>query len=1317
MAPRTWLRPVGICLMAWLVGAGTGFAQGGGSTSLSGLVSDTSGGILPGADVVVKNNATVAETRTVTDAIGRFTVPALPPGTYTVTVSLSGFKTVVLPDVQLLTATPASVTVRMEIGALEESLVVTGASEILQTQTAAVQTTIDVKQISKLPLVTRTALDYVTALPGAMTTGSNSRGTTINGLPTVSINITLDGVNVQDNNNRTGDGFFMYIRPLMDSVEEITVSTSTPGAESSAQGAAQIRMTTRAGSNRFSGSAYDTWRNQAGTTADDVSGRTQKRGWLWRLNTPYFFNKRDRPKTAAGDDFIDDVRLETPGFRVGGPVLPDRMFYFFNWEWFKWPNQVARTRYLVNPQAQTGLFSYTANDASTRSINLLSLAAQNGQTSTVDPVIARLLGEIRSAAAGLMTGGSIASWDLNTDKFDYSPGGEQFRHFPTGRIDYNLAKNHRLSGTARYNRFESNPDILNGREPRFPGFVNVGGQYSHRYMWQASLRSTFGSNLVNEARYGFAGGTTQFFTNVTRSQFECSEPGCQGPYNLGINLRVGGGGNDLTSATNTTSPSTRYVPDTVYENTLNWLKGRHTISMGATYTKVKFENYDVPGGLVPGITLGTNSNDPAFNLLGETSGNYPGGINATQAGYARNLYALLTGRVTAVNGTFVLGSDGNYSYLGDRWTLGNMKEIGVFISDSWQMRPNLTVTGGLRWEIQLPFQPDASSFSRLENTDQIYGLSGPGNLFKPGTLTGARPVFVRYQAGEPAYKTDWNNLAPSIGVAWRPRMNGFLATLLSSEPVLRGGYSVSYDRYGTQDFIDRFGANAGATRNANRTLALGNLGTDGPLPVLLRDASRLGPPVVPTLTYPFNPATNESVNIFDPNIKVPYTHQYSFGWSRQIGKSTALEVRYIGNQNKGGWTTYNLNATANYSIMENGFYDEFRRAQRNLQANISAGRGNTFAFTGAAGTAPLPIFAAYFHGVPLNDPRNQNPATYTSANFTNSAWYNQLAIFNATIGTMAGTGTSGLQNATFAANATAAGLPANFFIANPSVFQGSANIRANGGTTRYDAVQIELGRRLSQGLLLQGSYVFGRRNTWTRPSLRDEFITIESTTGPDQALKFNWVYQLPFGTGRRFGGGAGRWKDALIGGWEFSGVARFQSGPKFDFGGTRLVGMTDDDLQDMFKFYKVPDANGVTRIYMLPLDVIENSRIALNNWSATSPTGYTGTLPTGRYLAPADSADCVRYLAGQCAPLTRIITAPWYGKTDFSFVKRFTLWKTRSIEARIDLYNVFDNINFTPVGIGGSGLSSWEVTSSARDLNASQDAGGRITSFGLRFNW
>ncbi len=228
------------------------YAQGGGSSTLSGIVSDASGGIMPGVDVVAKHNGTAATFPTVTDSVGRFTIPALPPGTYTVTVALSGFKTVVLPDVTLVTGTPAAVKVTLEVGGLQETVVVTGAAEVVQTQSAEVQTTVAIKQISSLPVVSRTALDYVVSLPGVETPGSVTRSSTINGLPTSSMNITLDGVNVQD--KRGSEGFFMYIRPLMDSVEEITVSTSNPGAESSGSGASQIRMTTRAGTNKFSGS-------------------------------------------------------------------------------------------------------------------------------------------------------------------------------------------------------------------------------------------------------------------------------------------------------------------------------------------------------------------------------------------------------------------------------------------------------------------------------------------------------------------------------------------------------------------------------------------------------------------------------------------------------------------------------------------------------------------------------------------------------------------------------------------------------------------------------------------------------------------------------------------------------------------------------------------------------------------------------------------------------------------------------------------------------------------------------------------------------
>ena len=1321
MRPRS-LWPIALLALMALAFGAPAFAQGGGSTtSLSGLVVDTSGGVIPGADIIAKNNATAAESRAVTDATGRFTIPALNPGTYTVTVSLMGFKTFQAPDIQVITATPASIRAVLEVGALEETVVVTGATEIVQTQTASVQTTIAVKQIQALPLVTRTALDYVTMLPGALTSGSDTRGTTINGLPTGSINITLDGVNVQDNNNRTTDGFFMYIRPLMDSVEEITVSTATPGAESAGQGSAQIRFTTRAGSNRFAGSAYNTWRNQAGTNDEDVLSRKKKSGFLWGLNTPYWFNKRDRPKTAAGEDFIDDVRLQTPGFRVGGPILKDQLFYFANIEWFLWPNQIARTRYLMNTNAQQGIFTYTGNDNVQRTMNLMQLAAANGQTTAFDPTMSKLFADTRAAVTGF-EGGGLQAWNLNSDKFDYSPGGEQFRYFPTGRIDYNVAQNHRFTGTVRYNRFESEPDILNSVEPRFPGFKNFGGQWSHRYSWSAALRSTFGRNLVNEARYGFSGGTTQFYTNMTPENFACDGPGCTGPWRVNL-LDIGG--NTLTAPQSVLGPSTRYTPATVYEDTLTWLKDKHTVTMGGSYTHLFGRNWNA-NQLVPQLTFGVNSADPAYTFL-SNSANYPGGLSTTQQGYARNLYALLTGRITEVTGSFYLDPSGNeYVYVGDRQQEFSVDVLGLFVSDSWRVKPNLTLTGGLRWELQFPFQPDANNYARLQDWQMVYGLTGPDNLFKPGQMNGQAPVLVQYLAGERPYNMDINNIAPSVGAVWRPNVgNGLISKLLSPEPVLRGGYSVSYDREGFAPFTSIFGSNPGGSRAGTRSIALGNLGTDAPLPVLFSQTGRLSPPATPSVAYPFTPAINETMNAYFPDFRTAYTHQWSLGFQRELGKNMAMEVRYVGNRNISGTDfQWDLNDASNWNIYENGFYDEFRKAQSNMRANIAAGKGNTFAYTGAPGTAPLPIFQAYFAGIPVGDARNQNPANYTSANYASSSWYNQLRTYNPNITGIAGTGSSGLQNSSRAANAKAAGLPANFFQISPSVQEAGSWLKTNGGATTYSAIQLELRRRMSKGLLVQGSYNHGVRNTWSWPTLRDEtWHSVPSTTGPDHALKFNWVYELPFGQGKRWGSGAGRWLNYVIGGWEFDGVARFQSGQKYNLGGWSLVGMSEKDVQDMFKFYRRKDANGLERIYMWPEEVIDNSIIAFSQTSATSLTGYSGALPTGRYFTRRSSLDCVAYLTGDCgAPETFIVSAPWYGKTDFSFVKRFTIGGGRFIEARMDLYNVFDNINFTPIGIGntqrdGTTRTAWEVTAAARDVNASQDAGGRITSFGLRFSW
>jgi len=160
---------------------------------------------VPGATVTVKNNATAVTFETVSNTAGAFSLPVLDPGTYTVTVTLSGFKTVVINDVRLLAATPGSLRATLEVGGLEETVEVKGGTDLVQTQSSTVSSTITTEQITNLPLVSRNALNFVVFLPG-VETSAGPRGSTISGLPQNAISVTYDGVNV-NNNFQSTDGF------------------------------------------------------------------------------------------------------------------------------------------------------------------------------------------------------------------------------------------------------------------------------------------------------------------------------------------------------------------------------------------------------------------------------------------------------------------------------------------------------------------------------------------------------------------------------------------------------------------------------------------------------------------------------------------------------------------------------------------------------------------------------------------------------------------------------------------------------------------------------------------------------------------------------------------------------------------------------------------------------------------------------------------------------------------------------------------------------------------------------------------------------
>src|SRR5687767_4950049 len=224
------------------------------TSAISGTVVDSAGGAIPGAAVVV-TNASAASFETLTNGEGVFNVPSVAAGAYKVTVTLTGFKTAVI-DVNVVPGTPAAVKVTLEVGQITETVNVKSSSELINSQTATVASTLNADQLNRMPTPSRNALNAVTFLTGVNTATTN-RESRINGLPESMIQITLDGVNNNDNYNRSSDSFFASVSPRQDAVEAVSVVTAAGGVVVGGSGAVSINFQTRSGTNRFSGTAYD----------------------------------------------------------------------------------------------------------------------------------------------------------------------------------------------------------------------------------------------------------------------------------------------------------------------------------------------------------------------------------------------------------------------------------------------------------------------------------------------------------------------------------------------------------------------------------------------------------------------------------------------------------------------------------------------------------------------------------------------------------------------------------------------------------------------------------------------------------------------------------------------------------------------------------------------------------------------------------------------------------------------------------------------------------------------------------------------------
>jgi carboxypeptidase family protein/TonB-dependent receptor-like protein len=1293
------------CLLLILTVSGVPAAYAQATASISGVVRDSAGGVVPGVTVTVKVEGSGQSQEATTDGEGRYTIAALPAGTYTVTASLAGFKTAEAKGVQLAIGQPLNIPLTLEVGKLEEVLTVKSSSELINTETATVTATLNSDQITRMPTPTRNALNAVAFLPGVNTAGTN-RDSTINGLPEGFLSITLDGVSNNDNFLRNTDGFFASVTPRQDAVEAVSVVLSTGGANVSAgAGAVTMAFQTRSGSNRFTGSAYEYHRNP-------------------RFNSNYIFNQYNHQGK-------NQVKVNTFGARAGGPVVipglydgRDKAFYFVHYEQVRFPNSFTRTRTVFNPRVYDGWFRYQFG-SEVREVNLLDLARANGQVSTIDPTMKNIMAMIDAATK--TTGTRTASNDPLYDTYVWQSPAELFEHQPTIRLDYNLTQKHRLSGSWQQITAKRTPDYLNSADPRFPGSPNQRDFKSIRPLISVSMRSVLSQNLTSELR----GGATAYGVGSTFGQ-PAAVKSRNDPSSFADQ-----GGFAIVTPTSTTdwhtsnTPSWRNSPTYSLDENVTWLKGSHSWSFGGN---LLISNAESSGQqMVRDIRLGFDSNfDPATSMLSTANPVFTGVSNAV-IDAARATYAVLTGRVTEVRSQAVLDGSGKYVELGPNTLPGGIKVYGAYAQDSWKVSPTLTVTGGLRYEVQTPFAPSTSVMSAvtLQSACGRAGL-GAGDLYhKCNVLNPTAPLsnpmsqFIQLKKGTAGYDTDWNNLSPVVSVAWRPNVqSGFLKTLLGDpdQATLRAGYSVAYERQGLTRFTDLYGNNTGLIKDIRKTAnSVPSIAGSEGWPVLLSQTSRLTPLTFDeSPTYPIAIRANRSdrVDAFAPDIKVAKVQSWTVGFARSISRDTAVEIRYIGNYGDNEWEPINYNAIRVENLVANGFLNEFKLAMQNLQANNAAGgtRTGSFAYFGAGtGTNPLPIYLAYLAG--RTDATN--PAAYTTnvaTTWQSSTLAGRLVGPNPNPATAAATDLDG--NLTRRNQAAAAGYPANFFVLNPDV--SSVNITDSGRYSNYHAMQLELRRRLSRGLSANVNYQYVARQG--RAEFDGFSLGREMAQNTENflrhAIKTQIDWTVPVGRGQRFGSAMHPVVDAIAGGWSLNLVGRVQA-RVVDLGNVNLVGISKKELQSVYKFYiKDNAATNVKEVWMMPDDIILNTRRAFSTLS-TTVSGYGTALgaPEGRYIAPANSANCIQVKAGDCAPRQVLLQAPWFKRFDFGARKRFDIHGNNNIEVSFDILNVFDTPNYTPVANPGTSADIFRTTSAYTDPSNTYDPGGRIGQLSIRFNW
>lgn len=1322
------------------------FAQYNPTGNLSGTVTDSTGAVVPGAAIDVTETSTGSTYHTKSGGDGQFFIGNMPPGTYKVTVTLSGFQTAVYQAVQIVVGQTYNLKAVLQPGQVTSTVTVEAGQQIVETSQSSVGLSISGPVITHVPTPSNSALYGLALMSPDVQTIGGPRQSSADGLPGGAVNITYDGIAAQWQPGKSGDPLFTMITPNIDDVAEFTITSASGSAAETGQGAVQLKFVSPRGTNQFHGGAWEYFRNDY-------------------LNANYYFNNlAGLPRQT--------MRYNQVGGKIGGPIIKDKLFFFADINVWVRPQGVSRVRTILNPAAASGIYTYapsampsvtppwvTCNAAAgTCSANLLQMAGAFGGNTHVDSVVGQALTAMQQATqtAGVHL---LAPPSLYQEQLTFNNRGAYTQQMPDLRLDWNITSNHSLEADYHLTRFTIGPDIFNNGDysyPVAPFNTNQGGYFADRQIYALAWRWNVAPTVSNELRFGIQTSPESFLPDLNLSVYPLATTNLGTiriqpvfPSTLGLDNPW------LQVSPTRDNPAVGQLTDN-----LAWSKGNHNLSFGFNATREHYKDWNFAPEFGT-VQLGMSATDPLAGIF--TTGNLPG-MSANDLNISQQLYALLTGRITSYSGTVALNPSTRQFQTGrfqsDQY---HQTDLGFYGTDSWRLRPTFTLNYGLRWQYEGVPVDDLNQYYTLQGgLAGLYGVSGVGHLFAPGVMTGSVPQYV-LDNGKPWYNNWYKGWAPSVGFAWQPSFGNSIAKSVlgpSGGSVIRAGYAISYVQEGLFNWPAL--SNPGYTgAQFTSPIAPGSPIIPGEFPAGSLALQSLN---IPTLAqnpasfgnpFPANPTANQSVNVADPNLHMPYVQSWSVGVQRSLGTNTAIEVRYVGNHAVGLWENENLNEV---NIFENGFLSEFNNARNNLaicEANAAACLAaqaaagispsvQSFGDFGLPGQVSLPVFTAAFTGS-----RNAGPGNPTqgNSNFSSGAFITPLT--NGQAGSVAtilsgavpsasgpGVGSTGAMatssGLTYWNNLVAAGFPRNFWVVNPDATGGAFYLR-NGFQSTYNALVVDFRRRPAKGLTFDANYTLAHSLTddWQRNgnNTTEAFVTLRNQSlmkGPSpydirNAVKIYLTYEFPFGPGRRWSSSHAI-INALLGGWQFNSFNRWQTGrPTILFGGLggtvnqydggiTLNGLTTQQLQNELGVYKTP--------YPAPGAV----------WYV--PQTLLG--PGGQGINTSVLNACM--IPGQfCSRV--FVYGPSFFDADWSLQKTTKIKERVTFELRLEAINVFNNVNFlwgdaynTPGASAGAVFFSTvsanlqnpsfgRIFTGYQDLDSTDSSGGRMLQLVARFSF